>query len=730
MKLTINGFAVNVTDAVLDITLPNVTLTAAQPSAPSPAPTPTPPTPSSPPKPSPAPSAATAVINSIIVGATPSLHATIWYSLTGVTDVSVDFGDGQTSKIISLGHSDIGHSYANAGTYTVVLKAKDANGAQIETSKAVTVPTSTVAPSPAPSPSPTPAPSPAPAAPPVTPPPIPSTAGAHLVTTKVTDNAGVVWSAKAGVGDDPTVDGIYAWLYNSAGEAHPGIAAYFYADGVDIGAVRADNAYDYVNCTLEITYDGVVVPHAPSSKADGTVDFWRGCRMPTTRYGTQVVPTSADIDWTILPSYAKGTQTAFNDSKMDYKFNGLGCASTRAMGETGERDDIGYMSRWNMGFIINQSAADWAVVRRADDHAGVWPIYYCDPSTGRILNRHVYPNANTLPKAQASEIKNNPIVFYGGSYDGTKLTPPTSLWQTTACPNVPNGAHLCSYALLSAMLTKTARDRDHASFWANWTLLEINPYYTASQGVALGPQRRFAWCLRSLFMASYVSSDTAYFAAETARNLPIAEAVPQNAFGIYPMAIVYTGTGLAAGHTGMATWMQSYMSITLDAVSFKLPEWKPFTQYISKLPLQWYNYPWRMMGTNYEFMCSKDGVLLTDFSEMAYYSWVSSGWTDAEAKAMLATTTVQEAYNVLVQQNANVKGNWTGKYANGVSDFHGYCYATDSYPATLCAAVVTALNCGVAGAPEAHAYNLALPTIPDYTTNQKYHLVPRTQVVA
>lgn len=566
-----------------------------------------------------------------------------------------------------------------------------------------------------------------------------STNGLHLVVVKVTDGAKKAWFARAYVGDDPKVPAKYVKLTDAEGNEHPGLTAWFYADGVDVGACRADNAYDYNNCMLLVTYDGAEVSHAPSSKADGTLDFWRGCRMPTTRYGVQAsVPTGADIDWTLLPSYAIERQPLYNEAHAgyhgqaaDYSFNGIGIASLKAMGAGGERPDIGYMSQWNVGFLVNQTAADWAVVRRADDWAGVWPIYYCDPSTGRILDRNIYPGANFLPSVQQSGIKNNPVAEYGGTHVGNTLIPPTSKWKTTGCPLKPNGAHLCSFALLSAMLTKTARDRDHASFWANYPLMEIGPKYTESGGVVHSSQRRFAWCLRNIFMAGFVSSDKDYFTAETSRNLTIANALPNNPFGIIDTATPYAGTGEAAGYRAMAPWMQNYLAMTLDAVSYKLPGWKPFAQYIARFPLEWFKHPWVMFGTHYDLMCKDPfGRRLTDFSQMLYYSLVDKlhgRWTVAEAKTLLATTTVQEAYNLLVSKYESAGKKWYGKCVNGVSDFHGYISSPDAYPAGFIAAVVAAHNAGAPGADAALAYVRALPTKPDYAKNQKYHLVPRSK---
>ncbi|NII11156.1 hypothetical protein [Oleiagrimonas sp. C23AA] len=564
-----------------------------------------------------------------------------------------------------------------------------------------------------------------------------SMGGGHLVTVKVTDGSGKLWSAKAYVGEDPKEPSVYAKLVDDAGHEHPGLTAWFYADGVDVGACRADNAYDYINCRLAITYDGRTIPHAPSSKTDGTVDFWRGCRMPTSRYGVQApIPTGADIDWTLLPSYTRESQPLYDEAHAgyrgqpaDYTFNGIGIASLKAMGAGGERADIGYMSKWNVGFIVNQTAADWAVVRRADDWAGVWPIYYCDPATGGIIDRTVHPQANFLPPIQNASYPENPVVPYGGTYNGVVLIPPTSKWKSSGSSLKPNGAHLTSFALLSAMLTKTARDRDHASFWANYPLMEIGPKYTELGGVVHGAQRRFAWSLRNLFMGGYVSANTDYFFKETSRNLTIANALEKNEFGIIGTNFPYPGKGPAQGYRGMAEWMQNYLAMTLDAVSYKLKEWRPFSQYVAKLALEWFKYPWVMLGTHYDLICREpNGNVMTNFTQIVYYSLVDTlhgKWDAVDAKKLLAASTVEEAYNIVKSQYAGRGKKWEGKCVNGVSDFHGYVASPDAYPAGFIAAVVAAYNTGAPGSRAALEYVRALPTKPAYARDQKYHLVPR-----
>ncbi|HEX5352511.1 MAG TPA: hypothetical protein VFW60_00365 [Rhodanobacteraceae bacterium] len=558
--------------------------------------------------------------------------------------------------------------------------------------------------------------------------PQPPGVGTHLVVMTVADKDHV-WHAQAHVGDDPTVAAKVVRFANAEGKPHRGLEAWFYADCVEAGATRLDNAYDYINCrSVTVTYDGQDVPVPKSSKKDGTFDFWRGCRCPAIRYGKQVGWNKDKIDWSLLPSYARVPQKPWDDSRMDYSFNGMGNATTRTMGQGGARPDLGYMSVWNMAFLTDPSDATWEVVRRIEDHIGWWGmVYTSDPEAGHIVDMYKYPGTSTLPQSQVHAWKNNALVSYGGSYDGDTLIVgkggPRS-GHTTASPFIPNGAHLTSYALLAAMITGTARDRDHASFWANWTILEISVPFTMKRGCAIGAQRRFAWCLRDLFMASYVSSDCAYFAKETARNLSLAMAHATNPVGLYDVKLSYPRKSPKdGGAVAAAPWMQYYLATTIDAVSHKLPEWKPFAQFLGKFMANWGKYPFTMLASigSFNALDPKTRQTMDDFPAQAALSLPRFHLTAEQAQAVVSGATVQDVYNAY---KAAVP-TWGGKCVNGVADLIGYLGSPDAYGAMAVAATVAAVNAGVEGADKTLAYMNAMPTKIDYSRDGKFNLVPR-----
>lgn len=564
--------------------------------------------------------------------------------------------------------------------------------------------------------------------------------GPHTVTMTVVDKDHT-WVATGHVGDDPTVGAVYVpFIEPSTGKLHPGLTAWFYADCCEAGATRIDNAYDFINFrSVTVQRDGVDVPVPPSSKPDGTYDFYRSGRCPAIRYGTQVGWSADKIDWTLLPSYPRdgSKQNPYNDAKHNFGFNGMGTGTTAAMGQGGSRPDLGYLPVWDLAFISDPRDATWAVARRAADHDGWWcPVFASDPATGSILRPADYPMTNFDTGAHSSSWAKNAYPVYGGAYDGDTLTKPkTGLSNISISPYAPNGLHLTAYALVAAMVTGTARDRDHASFWSAFPMFETGaPGYLKSSYV-WDPQRRFAWCTRNLFMAAFVSSHPDFFAAELARELPTALAAATHPLGILDTQRAYPRDSVnKGGQVAVAPWMQYYLAIVLDPIQRKLPEWRPFAQFLGRMCV-------KLCEAGVPFLASigsldavnteadlKTQTQLTDMHDAAYRSLLRWMYTPDEATAI---TTGDVAAQVAALQAAAARGvlesggKWAGKEVGGVIDCIGYPASVDNYATMAMAAFVCAANAGTPGFEQCLAYRAAVPTKADLSTNWIFNLVPR-----
>lgn len=560
--------------------------------------------------------------------------------------------------------------------------------------------------------------------------------GTHLAELSVVDGGGVWWFASAKLGDDATVPAVYMPLKNSAGETHPGITAWFYADGVDIGATRMDNAFDYLYFGhLKVEYDGVAVAIPASSYLDKTFDFWRWCRMPTIRYGAQVPFDAFPIDKTLLPNYdwtASQPTYNINTSYYDLTMNGIGVMNPTGMHTTGEDVHIGYQPTWAMPFILTPSAANFAAIRTADDNCGKFiGVYVSDPTTGGIVDFTVYPHATTMSYASVY-FNDNPVVRYGGSYIGTTLKPPATSYKITACPNLYSGEHQPGYNHLSAMVTHSARDRDHSAFWANFPFLENNPTYIATGAMINGSQRRCAWGMRSIFMAAYVSSYTSYFQTMLSRQLAFTSPVmANNTFGIVNTSKQYaTNVTGHIGYRGIAPYQHFYLGMVYPVIAGKDSNWLPYAQFITSYAVSLYNSPYMCDATIYSLMTQNpDNSAITTLHDMFYISLVGTSdnktppypqWTDAQATAFVDATTWEEAFNAIKAYSPSV----TMQCVNGIADFRSG-WSQDGYTAGMIALVAGGYNIATPGIGPVQDYVDATPTKISFTTNHKYHIVPK-----
>lgn len=627
-----------------------------------------------------------------------------------------------------------------AGTYSaddLACGPVDLSGDTIELSVSVAAP---VDPPPTTEPPPV-SPPPPPPPPPVTTPPadqppqsfVPPAAaaptGTNVLVATITDAAGVAWTATAVRGTDPTQAGAYCWMQNAAGEWHPGFTVHFYDDCLLIGTRRMSCPYDYMGCTLAVTRDGQPVAIDLPSNSDGTVDFWRGCAF-TVRWQ------ACDADWSkfnpdVLPDYPRLPQAPYNDSKYDYSFNGLGCASTPGMSGVGDRPDIGFLPVWDVSTVCNRDAASWAITRKATDHSGKWSqIAFVDDATGRIIDINTYPWTSLLAAAQRPPSTPGPVALYGGQMRGTTLTPSASIWTASACPFNPNSAHLTRYAALAAMLTGSAHDRDLVSMWANYPLTDVGAQYRQQYGVIYDAQRRVAWSLAAIFMGATLGSDQAYFQKVLDDNLMHLVAFPKNQFHALTTADGYShsANGVTVGYAGMAMWQQSYFCDVVATIAKTQPGWAPIRDAYCKWALDQVNGPYAMLATLYVYVCFlADGVtLLTDLHDVQEQTWLTAGFNADEVAQLFAAISVQQVFDIVVANGVRTGKPWGGKCVNNVADFKDYLGSVTNYAAEMRMVVIDAYNAGMPGADTALTYMQNLPTAMDFSRNRKFDRVPRT----
>lgn len=529
---------------------------------------------------------------------------------------------------------------------------------------------------------------------PVSPPPPPSTSGTHAVSV-IAVIGGIAYSSSATVGEDPQIAGQYLVLADAAGNKHPGLRAIVYADCCDVGAVNGRSGNDYAG-TLRVEYDGIAV------FATQAVQFYRGCLNQTIRYGSHQ-PAWKNADASLFPNYAQSpAPLPLQDlAKFDWSYNGMGCASYVGMGTTGARKDIGFVPGWDVPFLVQPSDASYAVVRKASDQSGAWPIYFLDDDTGHPFDITKYPNTSFVPYIQ-SVFNGNPIVQYGT----------TPVWNISGSPCRWDEAHETGYNFVAAAATMSARDRFHASVWANAVLTALNPVYRQTNGVWAGYQERgTAWALRSLFLASYVSDMTSYFVARLDEQRVQGERQLTNPMGF--MATYVTRT-FPDGSKGTAPWEENYVRTVIGVTANKVPVWGTVAGRLRA----WLT---GILNSRYQQFATIYTMAIHDSTGNAYTTWdqvikssLTGTWSDANVAELLNPATTSERISELIV--ANKSTSWAGK----LGDFDtGYPTSCEDYNSYVMAATATMVGNG----PE-WQFCITRPTQPTWTTGWFWNIVP------
>lgn len=524
-----------------------------------------------------------------------------------------------------------------------------------------------------------------------------SNAGTHTVSVVATIGT-TQWSATAVRGNDPAAAATFVVLTDGAGNAHPGLAAYFYDDCVDVGAVLASGRYDYAGA-LTVTYDGATIFQQAS------VQFPRCCLNQTIRYGTQA--TWHAVDRSLFPTYATpvtGTAVPCTDlTKYDFSYNGLGVATYAAMGTTGMRGDIAYAPTWDVPFVVQPSSDTFADVRKAADQSGAWPIYMVT-DTGAMLDVETYPNASFMAYAQAT-FAGNPIAMYGD----------TASWDTSGTKAVPDNAHLTGYNIVAAAATGSARDKFHLSMWANYSLICSNATYRRQFGVwGHYQERATAWSLRQLFVASCLCDPTGYFARQLDAQRVFGEAQVTNPLG---MQATYVDLPLGNGAVGIAPWEEDYTRLVLGVIAAKLPVWETLRARLASNLSLWLAAPQYQVARPY-VAAVKDvnGAVFTTLTDVITNTFTGGSnpiWSATDIATLVApTVTVAEVSTLILKYQPA----WLGK----PGDFAQYPTSDNGYPAILRAAVAANFS---SASPEWLKCN-GVPTKPDFSTGWEWNVVP------
>jgi hypothetical protein len=369
------------------------------------------------------------------------------------------------------------------------------------------------------------------------------------------------------------------------------------------------------------------------------------------------------------------------------------------MPETGGRRDIGPLPAWDATYLLAPDARLREVLEGTADLAGSWPIHYRDRETG-------------LPPT----ITDHPYMTLLGN-EGDTINPRTGLSEAfphcDACetPMSPDTAHQPSFAYLAYLLFGDRAHLDELHFWADYSLIEQNPYYRAFERglIDSGQTRAQAWSMRTLGYAAWVTPDAhplaAYFrdaVEENLRNYVDAHVTTRgNALGFLDANYTFDyddGTGLAAWMDDFFTWSIGQ----LLAMGFEPA--RPLFEYKARFVVGRMTEPYCWIAAAPYAFTARDSAdsPIYDTFEQAYRANADPAAVDLPC----ASDAMASALGMRV------------------GEMGGYADSAEGYPSNMQPALAAAAEHGAPGAAAAWATFVARAIQPDYAEEPQFAIVP------
>lgn len=547
----------------------------------------------------------------------------------------------------------------------------------------------------------------------------PAGMGPNEVKITVDPHDGHKLVAIAHVGDDAATKPVYCAFGNEDGVPSDMLTLHAYADGCHVAVVRLDTATDMTDCAMTVEYNGVQVFQSDS------VNFPLGQWNNFIRYGAPLTWKSVERH-PCLPNFAWGeSQKLYSEAGADYSFNGFGIDKEASVATTGERGALGYPPQWDMSFVLRPNADAWAVVQRVADTCYGRQTVRCHPTTGEIIDIDQYPGITTFPPAQNSKAATNPVPNYQGTWIRGVFQKSTDAWQSGWKARGSDTAHVTHFCVVAALATESAHYWDALAFQANMPLLNMNPAYRKANLLYQQQVRSLAWGMGYLFPASQVGRFTDYFKRQMEKQRLIIQSKPTNPMFMYAFTHPYTSDKMP-GWSGGAKWMEDYVQLVFDPIGFVMPEWHDVCYYHAQCRAVDFVRNGKLRPacincTEYTRLNVDPTGRFVDVDASDIATLQGAGWPFADASMFVATNDVAEAVTLYTKNRG-----YDGKVsASGMPDMPRTAASPDSYTSQMKMALASAVNYKVPGWEVCKQWLDEHPTNPDYSGNQKYHVVYR-----
>ncbi|MDI1446798.1 hypothetical protein [Polyangium sp. 6x1] len=387
-----------------------------------------------------------------------------------------------------------------------------------------------------------------------------------------------------------------------------------------------------------------------------------------------------------------------------YEPMGIGLAEAY-MPATGGRIDIGPLPAWGAHYLLSMDARAKRATLGTADGGGSWPIHFRDKATDRpvSLDDHAYMT-----------LLGNP---------GDAVNPNTGMSDAfpacagdCASPYSPDSSHQPALAYLPYLLTGDRFYLEELQFWANYNMLQHNPYYREfEKGIVKSDQARGqAWSLRTLGEAAYITPDAdpmkKYFTDRVGFNVDWYDTTYVDDPNANPLGYISNGYSVNDDGT-VAPWMDDFFTWSIGhLVALGFEDAEPLLAYKAKFPVGRMVDPgfcW-IFGSVYHLPVkdTSTGMFYQTFGE-AYKATLA-----LEGHSALESATCggpEMAAALMLQENEMV----------------GYSPSTEGYPSNMQPAIAAAAESKIPGAKEAWDKFMARSVKPDYSNEPQYAVVPR-----
>jgi chitodextrinase len=544
-------------------------------------------------------------------------------------------------------------------------------------------------------------------------------------------------------------------LRSAIGTQHPDLDVFFHVRCYSSGDIKADIIVENTvahrpqqNFTYQWTFTNGSAIEDPQTD----LEHFARARFRKTLWsqGTPSINLRRDAAYVIgtraLPNYSLSSPPSaraleiHSENLGDIGPMGLGKIKGRFSGN----DEASFDINWSIDYLLSGDKRAYDAMIIHANAAGSIGIHY------RNSNQPV-ASSGTVPNV----LENTEIGTHSSA--GNQLPPENTTLAVAIGADgdrvAPDTAHQDSFAYMAYLLTGDYYLLEEVQFWANWNVLRHNPDFrqfvvgsTTYDGLVWASQKRgWAWILREMARAAYITPDShpdkTYYNNLIKNNIEwlTAEYVGgtyENFFGLLTWGATDFGTHYPDGsilneRNSTAPWQEYWLTSVIGHIYNMdlLPNegTLEYLRYRTRLPIGVMTSPQfcYVLGTAFNIQVTADTNSTPTAPKQLYTDWASAyqGTIDQYFAAASLAANASDC-GTLSMANAIKNANISSSFSSLREGDLLYSNSNNSYYARAQGGVAAAVDAGEPGGIEAWQIFMSAPSLPDYTRQNRYNLVP------